>query len=434
MTSKPALLGGLPLRPAGQPSENTIGAAEKAAVLRVLERGELSGFIGSAGANFWGGEEVQALEGDFKAHFGVKHAIAVNSATSGLHCAVSSTGVGPGDEVIVSPYTMSASATAILMTGAVPIFADIEDETFGLDPASVEANITPYTRGIMAVNIFGHPARLGELRAIADRHNLFLIEDNAQAPDASYQGRKTGTIGDLGVFSFNRHKTMQSGEGGVIVTNDDRLALKAALMRNHGEAVVADMGVVDIVNTAGLNLRMTEMEAAVARVQFARLPALNEQRIRNATRINEGLKDIAGIVPPVVAPDCTHVYYMQAIRFDERQTGLSRELFSKAMAAEGFYARSGYLRPLYLEPLYQRKICFGSKGFPFVANSRNEQISYKKGICPTAERLQDHEIIISTAFRPPAGEHDADLFIEACHRILAARDDIVRAEAAGLVA
>ncbi len=433
MTSLPALLGGAPLRPAGQPVENTIGEAEKAAVLRVLDRGELSGFVGSATPHFWGGEEVQGLERAFKEHFGVKHAIAVNSATSGLHCAVSATGVGPGDEVIVSPYTMSASATAILMTGAIPVFADIEDETFGLDPASVEANITPYTRGIMAVNIFGHPARLGELRAIADRHKLFLIEDNAQSPDANYKGRKAGTIGDLGVFSFNRHKTMQSGEGGVVVTNDDKLALKAALMRNHGEVVVADMGVTDIVNTVGLNLRMSEMEAAVARVQFARLPSFNNQRIRNAERISHGLKGTPGLIPPVVAEGCSHVYYMYPLRYDEAQTGMSRELFCKAMMAEGFYARGGYVKPIYLEPLYQQKICFGPNGFPFSASPRSKQLSYQRGICPTVERLQDQEIIISTAFRPPATERDADLFVAACQRILAARDALVRADVSGVL-
>ena len=183
-------------------------------------------------------------------------------------------GIGPGDEVITTPYTMSATTSAILMTGAVPIFADIEDETFGLDPESVLANITPQTKGILVVNLFGHPARLQALREIADRHQLFLIEDNAQAPDAECGGRKTGTIGDIGVFSFNRHKVMQSGEGGVLVTDDEDLMTKAALVRNHGECVVDGLGVRDIVNTVGLNYRMTEMEAAVAREQFRKMPPL----------------------------------------------------------------------------------------------------------------------------------------------------------------
>lgn len=422
-----ALLGGEPLRPGGQPPYNTIGEAEKAAVMRVLDDGELSGFVATPGDLFWGGKQVRALEEAFRQRFGVKHAIAVNSATSGLHCAVSAMDVGPGDEVIVTPYTMSASATAILMTGATPVFADIEDETFGLDPASVEANLTPQTRGIMAVNIFGHPARLDPLRAIADKHGLFLIEDNAQAPGAIYRGRPTGTIGDAGVFSFNRHKVMQSGEGGVVVTNDDRIALKAALMRNHGEVVAADMSPDDLVNAVGLNYRMTEMEAAVANVQFARMDELTEWRVRNADRLTRGLKEIPGLTPPAVAEGCRHVYYLYAIKYDEEKVGLPRELFCQAVTAEGFYVRAGYVKPIYLEPLYQKKICFGPNGFPFTANPRNASLSYARGICPTVERLQDRELILTTAFLPPNTEADVDLFVAACRKVIDNRESLLAA-------
>ena len=174
-----------------------------------------------------------------------------------------------------------------------------------------------------------------------------------------------------------------------------------------------------------------ETTPPVARVQFSRLPAFNEQRIRNARRISDGIRDISGLTPPVVAEDCTHVYYMYALRYAEEQAGLSRNLFCKAMVAEGFYARGGYVKPLYLEPLYQQKICFGPNGYPFTASPRFNQLSYQRGLCPTVERLQDKEVIISTAFRPPATERDADLFIEACHRILTARDALIRAESSG---
>lgn len=425
--SQLALLGGEPLRPAGQQPYNTIGEAEKARVMAVLDDGELSGFVASPGDLFWGGKQVRALEGAFRQRYGVKHAIAVNSATSGLHCAVSAMGIGPGDEVIVTPYTMSASATAILMTGAVPVFADVEDETFGLDPASVEANLTPHTRGIMAVNIFGHPARLDPLREIAHKRGLFLIEDNAQAPDAVYRGRPAGTIGDAAVFSFNRHKVMQSGEGGVVLTNDDRIALKAALMRNHGEVVAAEMAGDDLVNAVGLNYRMTEMEAAVANVQFDRLAELTEWRIRNADRLTTGLKQIPGLTPPAVGEGCRHVYYLYAVKYDESRVGLPRELFCKAVTAEGFYVRAGYVKPIYLEPLYQRKICFGPNGFPFTANPRNDRLSYARGICPTVERLQDRELVLTTAFLPPNTEADVDLFVAACRKVIDNRATLLAA-------
>ena len=421
----PAILGGEPLRPEGQKPYNMIGEREKAAVMEVLDSGELSGFVASPGDGFWGGPRVRALEDAFKGYFGVRRALAVNSATSALHCAVAATGVGPGDEVIVTPYTMSATATAILMTGAVPVFADVEDLTFGLDPVSVVENITPQTRGIMAVNLFGHPCRLDELRAVADRHGLFLIEDNAQAPDAVYHDRKTGTIGDAGIFSFNRHKVMQSGEGGVLVTDDEAMATKAALVRNHGEAVVKDFGIDDLVNAVGLNYRMTEIEAAIAGVQFHRLRELNARRTANAERLTSGLADVDGISAPVVAAGCTHVYYLYVMKYDAEAVGIPRALFCQAVNAEGFYLRAGYLRPIYLEPLYQRKICFGPGGFPFTANPRNQNLSYAKGICPVVERLEEDELILTTTFLPPSTEDDADLFVEACLKVIESRDAIL---------
>ncbi|MDT3687777.1 MAG: DegT/DnrJ/EryC1/StrS family aminotransferase [Pseudorhodoplanes sp.] len=423
-----ALLGGTPVNPTQFPPYNTIGVEEKAAVMAVLDGGELSGFVATPNDQFWGGARVQALEVAFRERFGSKHAIAVNSATSGLHCAVAAMGVGPGDEVIVPPYTMSASATVILFTGAVPIFADIEDSTFCLDPAAVEAEITPRTRGIMAVNLFGHPARLAELQVIAKRHSLFLLEDNAQAPGAYCDGRPTGTIGDAGIFSFNRHKTMQCGEGGVVLTDSDRIAQKVALIRNHGEVVVEQMRIDDIVNTAGLNYRMTEMEAAVAGVQFGKLDALNEARVALAARLTQGLSQFPGITTPAVREHCSHVFYFYAMRYDEAQTGIPRDLFCKAMQAEGIPWRAGYVKPLYLEPLYQRKICFGKSGFPFTASSRNADISYQRGLCPTTERLQDREIMLTNAIYPPLTGADIDRVVEAVGKVFAHRDALLAAK------
>lgn len=424
-----ALLGGTPVRGTPLPSYNTIGAEEKAAVMAVLDDGELSGFIAYNGKEFWGGKRVQALEAAFREYFAVKHAVSVNSATSGLHCALAATGIGPGDEVIVPPYTMSASATAVLFTGAVPVFADIDDKTFCIDPAQVEAAITPHTRAIVAVNLFGQPAPLEALRALADRRGLYLIEDNAQAPAATHNGRYSATIGHAGVFSFNRHKTMQSGEGGVVVTNDDTLALKMALVRNHGEVVVGAMGVEDIVNTAGLNYRMSEMEAAVAVVQFGRLDGLNARRVALADRLSAGLAEVSGLTAPYIAPGNTHVYYFYPILYSEAETGIPRELFARAVQAEGFTLRPGYVKPIYLEPLYQKKLCFGRNGFPFSANPRNAQISYAKGLCPVVERLAERELMVTNIIYPPLTEADMDAFVTACRKVLDNRDALLKASA-----
>lgn len=423
-----ALLGGTPVNGQPAPRYNTIGEAEKKAVMEVLDSGELSGFVAAPGDWFWGGRRVRALEEAFRTHFGVSHAIAVNSATSGLHAALMAMDLGPGDEAIVSPYTMHASATMIVMCGAVPIFADIDPETFCIDPASVEALITPRTRGVVAVNIFGHPAALDPLREVCTRHGLFLLEDNAQAPDAVYRGRKTATIGDAGVFSFNRHKTMQCGEGGVIITNDDKIARKAALFRNHGETVVEAWGEEDLVNTLGVNYRMGEMEAAIALEQFRKLPQLNRQRIALCERLTKNLAEIPGISAPKVAEDCSHVYYFYVMKYDERVTGIPRDLFVKAFLAEGFPLRAGYLKPLYLEPMYQRKIGIGRHGFPWTANGANSEVSYQKGICPTVERLQEKEVMLTAYMHPPLTFADMDRYTEAMHKVLANRDALLAAD------
>lgn len=422
---KLALIGGIPVNSKPRPVYNTIGNAEKAALMEVMDSGELSGFVARAGSSFLGGPQVRALEHAICDYFGVKHAVAVNSATSALHCATHALKLEPGDEVIVSPYTMTASASAILFAGGVPVFADIEEDTFGLDPLAVEALITPRTRAIMAVNIFGHPCRLAPLRDLADRYSLSLIEDNAQSPGATYQGAWAGTIGDSSILSFNRHKTMQCGEGGVLITNDDSIALRAQLLRNHGEACVEDMHLEDIANTIGLNLRMTELEAAVARVQFSRIEELTKPRVRLAQRLNTGLSCIDGFIPPAVDEQCTHVYYVYCLKIDAEMVGIPRDLVAQALTAEGFFTRAGYLSPVYLEPLYQQRICFGSTGFPFTAHAAPHTLNYDRGSCPTCERIQDHELLMTDIIYEPYTEVDMDGFVEACAKIIRNRDDLL---------
>lgn len=420
-----AILGGTPVRSEPLPRYNTIGDAEKKAVMEVLDSGELSGFIAAPIEEFWGGKTVRALEEDFKKYFGVSHALTMNSATSCLHAAVSACGIGPGDEVITSPYTMSASATCILMCGAVPIFADIDPDAFTITPESVESRITKNTKAIIAVNIFGLAADLDALRAIADKHGIFLIEDNAQAPDADYKKRKTATIGDVGIFSFNRHKAMQCGEGGVLITNNKDLAFKAACMRNHGELVVASNGLEDISNTIGVNYRMTEMEAAVARVQFAKMKELNAPRIQMANRITERLKNVPGITPPHIPEGQSHVYYFYAMKYDENVVGIPRNIFAKAVQAEGFTMRPGYVKIIYQEPLFQKKICFGKNGFPFTANSRNEEIVYNQGLCPVAEKLQASTMLLTNIIYPPLTLADMDAFVDAIEKVIRNKDALL---------
>jgi dTDP-4-amino-4,6-dideoxygalactose transaminase len=345
--------------------------------------------------------------------------VTFNSATSALVAAVGALEVGAGDEVICSPYTMSASATCVLAYNAIPVFADIEDDTFGLDPDAVAARITPRTRALVVVHLFGHAARMDPLMGLARRHGLRVIEDTAQAPGATYRGRALGTFGDIGVFSLNCHKTIQTGEGGVAVTDSDELALRLRLIRNHGEAVVdGGMPVPNLVNTIGWNWRMTEIEAAIGIEQLRKLEALTKPRIELAEHLTRRLGALPGIVPPAVASDCRHVYYVFAIRYDEAATGIPRDRFTQAMTAEGIEMYPGYQKPLYLQPLYQQRIAYGSRGCPFTCGHYQGNVSYAKGICPVTERLYERELFFTDLCRPPLTTRDMDTIAQAFEKVL----------------
>ena len=378
-----AIKGGTPVLAKVLPSYPSIGEAEEAAVLRVIRSGQLSGFYGSLGPQFLGGTEVRAFEQEWAARFQVPHAVSVNSATSGLFTAIGAVGIGPGDEVIVPPTTMSATVVAPLVYGAIPVFADIEDQTFGLDPARVRECITMRTRAIIATNLFGHPARLTELKQIADEHGLFLIEDNAQGPLATEDGRYAGTIGHIGVFSLNYHKHIHTGEGGMCVTYDKRIAERLQLIRNHGENLTDAMATEDLASLYGFNYRMTELSAAVGRAQLAAADTHVEMREKIARRLTEAVCNLEGLQAPRVREGCRHVYYVWTLCYDEEVMGVSREVFSRALAAEGFPHFTGYVRPLYRLPLFQKRIAMGRNGFPF----SQSMVRYEGELCPVAERL-----------------------------------------------
>lgn len=395
---------------------NSIGREEIEAAKAVVESGMLSDFLGSWDEKFYGGVKVREFEQDWAAYFEVKHAVTVNSNTSGLIAAVGAIGIEPGDEVIVSPWTMTASATAIVVWNAIPVFADIEEETFNLDPASVERNITPHTRAIMVTDIFGHPADMDAIMAIARRHRLKVIEDCAQAPAARYRGRYAGTIADIGVFSLNYHKHIHTGEGGMCVTNDAALGKRLQLIRNHAEAVVAGMGVDDLSNMIGFNFRMTEIEAAIGVEQLKKLKTLTDDRTKQADRLDAGLQGLLGLRTSVVKPDCSHVYYAYPLVYDNMLTSVSREQIVKALRAEGVPVAPGY-QNIHLLPMYQKRVAYGRGGFPWSAPLYKGRVSYAKGICPVAEDLQDRRFIVMGMCLFDYTEQDIDLLISAFHKV-----------------
>ena len=421
--SQLAIKGGNPIRSKLFPSYNTIGEEEKAAVMKVLESGNLSQFLGAWHKDFFGGPTVQQFEKDWARDFGSKYAISVNSNTSGLFTAIGACGIKAGDEVIVSPYTMSASALAPVIYGAVPVFADVDDQNYGLNPESIEKCITPRTKAILVVHLFGNPAKMDEIMSIAHKYNLKVIEDCAQAPMATYKGKPVGTIGDIGIFSLNYHKHIHTGEGGVLTTNNDQLAERIYLIRNHGENIVEPKGVQDVFNTHGFNYRMTEMEAAIGIEQLKKLPELIKERLENAIYFSSEIGKINGIVPPFVEQGSKHVYYLQALKFDKQIIGVDRNTFVNAIKAEIPSAilredtpliGAGYVRPLYLQPLYQQRATHCS----FNCEKYKGQVDYSKGICPVAEKLHFEELITHEYLRPGMTKSDLDEVLAAFYKVV----------------
>jgi dTDP-4-amino-4,6-dideoxygalactose transaminase len=396
---------------------NPIGVEERDAAIDVINSGVLSKFLGTWSPDFFGGDKVQLFEKQCEDFFNVKNAIVVNSWTSGLIAAVGAIGIEPGDEVIVSPWTMSASATAILHWNAIPVFADIELDTFNLDPASVERNITPYTKAILSIDIFGHSADMDALKRIANKYNLKIISDTAQAPGAKCGNQFAGAIADIGGYSLNYHKHIHTGEGGIVVTNNDIFADKLRLIRNHAEAVVESKGVNDLVNMVGYNFRLGEIECAMGIEQIKKLPRLVRARQNIANRLTNGLSSLKGLRLPIVKDRCTHVYYVYSMILDLDLLKCSRENIVRALQAEGVQGVVSGYQNIHLLPMYQNKIAFGSSGFPWTSEVCKRDVDYNKGICPVAEKLQDETYIGFGICQYDLDDAEVDLIIKAFNKV-----------------
>lgn len=424
-----AINGGEKVRKKLFPAYRVIGQEEQQAVAKVLESGILSKYLGCWADDFYGGPQVQAMEREWAEYYGVKHAISVNSATSALYCAAGAIGIAPGDEVIVSPYTMCASATAPLIYNAVPVFADIEYDYYCLDADDIERKITDKTKAIIVVDILGQPYDVDRINEIAKKHGLYMIEDNAQAPLATYHGKYAGTLADIGIFSLNYHKHIHCGEGGIMVTDDDDLAERMRLIRNHAEAVVENKGVANLNNMIGFNFRMTEIEAAITREQLKKLRRLVEERRKNVNYLEENLADIPFLTMPKIREGCEHSYYIHAMKYDEKMTGVPREKFVAAMQAElapielregeGVKIGLGYLKPLYAQPLFSQKTAYGNTSYPF-----SERVGYGQGICPTCEKICNSETIFHELMRPFMGKEDLDDVLLAFHKVADHLDEL----------
>ena len=396
---------------------NSIGIEEKKAVNRVIESGCLSKFLGSAGEDFLGGPYVKKFENECKKFFGVKHVVTVNSWTSGLICAIGAIGINPGDEVIVTPWTMCATATAILHWNAIPVFADIDKKTFNLDVKSVERNITKYTKAIIAADIFGQSCDIKNLKLIAKKYNLKLITDSAQAPASLVNEKYTGTFADIGGFSLNYHKHIHTGEGGILVTDSDEYYQKLTLIRNHAEAAVHNMQIQDISNMVGYNFRLGEIEAAIGISQLRKLKQIVDRRNEIGNLLIDGLKDLKGLSTPYIEKGNTHVFYILGLIIDTEALGVSRKSIKLALESEGIEGLIEGYANIHMLPIFQKKIAYGNKGFPWNSEICKRVVSYSKGICPIAEELHDKSFLGYEMCLHELNNQEVNLIIQAFRKV-----------------
>ena len=367
---------------------NPIGKEELDAGKKVIKSGNLSGFYAQNLSKFYGGKKVLKFEKDIKKFFKVKYAITVNSWTSGLIACIGSIDIKPGDEIILPPFTMSAGAASILHWSAIPVFADVDPKTFCLSPKSVLKKITKKTKAIMLVDITGHPSDIDSFNKIAKKYKLKLIIDAAQSIGAKYIKKKkyTGTVGDVGGYSFNIHKHINTGEGGVIVTNNKNIANKAYLIRNHGENMVNKIKTSNFSNLIGYNFRLGEIEAAIGIEQLKKLPKILKKIQKNGELLNKELKKLEGLeVPEVDNKVITHAYYTYGLKLNTKKIKISRKKIVKMLRNLGVPCGEGYLN-IHLLTLFKKKIAYGKKNYPWNLN-KNRSYKYKIGDMPIAEDL-----------------------------------------------
>lgn len=460
--SKLAINGGPQVRSTLFPSQNTIGPAEIEAANRVLTTGRLTGYQGSWGQNFWGGPEVRMLEEEWAQKFGVRHAIACNSATSGLFIACGAVGMGHGkwqqdvkdirrEDALVSPFSMTCSATAPMGWGEAVHFADIERDYYCISADSVKELLTrmfskTYS-AILPVSLFGQPYDAVAINKLAREHKTFVIEDAAQAVGATLEwddwGKRlpngdipvtrkkkyAGTLGDIGVYSFNLGKHLTAGEGGMIVTDNDELAMRCRLIMNHAEAVINDASwkqdagplgaMIAGWKLFGFNLRLPEISAAIVRVQLAKMDWLVRTRQENVTYLVDRLKDIPCLEMPTCRPGATHSYYVLPLKykltgFEDASMAIHRDKFIAAVKAElmpvkdreneGVTIGCGYIRPIQSMPLFGREL--------------DETPECRR-------QWQDELVILHRFFGPNASRKDLDDVANAFEKVWTNREELL---------
>lgn len=385
-----AINGGTPVRTEGYPgvgnaAGRTIGKEELANVTQVLESGML---------NRGGGTFVPKIEKKFAEQLGVKHCTASTSGTSAIHVAVGAINPSPGDEIITGGITDMGTVIPILAQNAIPVFADLRRDNIGLDAQDVERRITERTKAIIPVHLCGNATDMDPLMKLAEKYNLYVIEDCSQAYGAKYKGRHVGTIGHMGTFSLQQSKHITTGDGGLTITSDDTLGERAALFANKGwpNYGASERNYVMF----GMNYRMTELQAAVLDAQLDKVDWVTGRRNEMGERLCGAIKDLPGLQIPGVSPGGRHTYWFLPLLVDQQQLGISTDKIAQALGAEGAPAGAHYIgRPIFMYDLLRQKRIYGDSTFPFSLQPEGQEVRYEQGETPETERLLDDLLQIS---------------------------------------
>jgi dTDP-4-amino-4,6-dideoxygalactose transaminase len=348
-------------------AEPVLGAEERDNLAEVLDSGR-----------FLQGPFVEEFERKWAEYVGTDHAVAVSNGTVALQLSLNALGLQPGDEVIVPSLSFGSTATAVVHQACVPVFADVERETYNLDPDDLERCLTDRTEAVIPVHLYGHPAEMDEILAFADEHDLAVVEDAAQAHGATYRGETVGSIGDVGCFSFYATKNVTTGEGGIVTTDDDELAEELRLLRSHG------MRNRDDHVTLGYNHRMNELQGAIGAEQVERLPEFNRKRREFTHRLFDGLADVDWLTPMTIRDHVEHAYFWALVEIDTDAIGMSGKDVWRELKDRGVETRHRYTKPLYRQPVFTEHRGFNGE-FPWSANPNDHD--YADLHLPTVEAV-----------------------------------------------
>ncbi len=372
------LKGGSPVRTAPWPRWPIFTDKDKADLAALLDDGRMSAVTGPT---------VRRFEEKFAAVFGAKYALATCNGVTAIHLALAALEIGPGDEVIVPAHTFIGTSIPVLMANAVPVFADIARDSFNIDPARIEAAITPRTRAIIPGHLNGLPADMAEIQAVARKHHLAVVEDACQAHGAFYRGTRVGTLGAVSCFSFFEDKVMTTGEGGMMVTNDQALYERARSIRSYGEEPVANIADRKYEHLRlGFNYRMGSLEAVLGINQLDRLDRMVASRNANARFLRERLSGVPGVTPPRQFTDRLSAWYKFVCRIDPAVIRTDVLTFVEAVKAEGVPATPRYPKPLPLQKVYREKLGYGKTHCPYDCDKYSGDIDYTAGSWPEAEK------------------------------------------------